>query len=769
MGKLDINEINKQIQLLRKELGKVEQSDFGAGQIAKANEELVKLRGEVQDVNNDLSSLSDSFKGSVEELTKANYSLGLAKKSFKGLVSIADQFNQINLNGTEIDSKKIDKLKAQGDQHFKNLTYAKQYGNLSKAETSEIEGQLARQKEFNQSLDEAVKFQERLSSSSGVKSFGFLADISSAIPGMSKLTPMFENASKAAKETQFAMEKQRELDLEALKTGKGLTREAVSRLGLENEITDFTSKGTANQSSLSKVKTKAKGIDKKGANVDLNSKISKKTAKVPKGMSAMMSGIKSLGPALTKALGPIGILLEIAKGLMAADKQATELQKTMMLTKSEANSFNANLQGAARASGNMAVTGTKVFETFMSLTKEAGFVTNYSMETLGTATKLQAVLGISASSTSNLAKAAAATGTSLEANYKSVLGSSYEMQQQAGTQLDMKAILEATGQVSGQIRANMGGNVENIAKAVTQAKLLGTNLETVAAAGKKMLNFEESIANEMEAELLTGKQLNLDRARAAALAGDQETVAKELAKNMGDFTEFSKMNVIQQDALAAAMGMTSDQVADMLFDQQVMGRTAKELREQGEGELATKLEAKSAQDQMNASMEQLKETFVQLGSALLPIMEVVSFFAGVLGMIVGYTQDLIGFLNPFGDAFLKSDPENSAGNKAAQGIGKNSLFQSDVKTKEEKEKEKKSVNDAVIDTGGSIITTNPADYLIATQDPGGLASAVGGGSGGGEAVAILKELLAAVKQGGDVILDGNKVGRNLSIASSGIG
>ena len=354
---------------------------------------------------------------------------------------------------------------------------------------------------------------------------------------------------------------------------------------------------------------------------DLHSEALGDAAKMPKQMSSMMAGLKSLGPQLTKALGPLALIAEFVMGLLEADKQVTEIQKTMMMTKTEARGFNSNLQQAARSSGNISVTGTKVFETFMSLTKEAGFVAKYSMDTLGSATKLQAVLGISASSTSNLAQAAEATGTSLEENYKATLGASYEMQQQAGTQLDMKQILEETGKVTGQIRASMGGNTVEIAKAVTQAKLLGTSLEAVANAGRQMLDFESSINAEMEAELMTGRQLNLDKARAAALAGDQATVAEELAKNMGDFTEFSKMNVLQQDALAAAMGMSSDEMGDMLFKQQVMGRTAEELRAQGEDELAQKLEAKSAQDQMNAAMEQLKQTFVTLGTALSPIVQ----------------------------------------------------------------------------------------------------------------------------------------------------
>ena len=188
-----------------------------------------------------------------------------------------------------------------------------------------------------------------------------------------------------------------------------------------------------------------------------------------------------------------------------------------------------------------------------------------------------------------------------------------------------------------------------------------------------------------------------------------------------------------------------------------MGRTAKELREQGEDELAAKLEAKSAQDQMNAAMDQLKQTFVQLGTALSPIVQVISFVAGLLGTIIGYTQDLLGFLNPFGDSFGKVDFENSAGNTALANTGKTI-----------------GIGDGVIGPEGDVISTDPADYLIATKTPGEMAGAVSASGGGvsidlGPLIAKVDQLIGVVEKGGDVILDGNKVGRNLAMASSKMG
>ena len=411
--------------------------------------------------------------------------------------------------------------------------------------------------------------------------------------------------------------------------------------------------------------------------------------------------IGTMGKSLAKALGPIAIIAELVKGMMQADEQTKELGRSMVMTKNESRKFSANISAAARSNYQMGITGTKVLENITKVNKQFGFINEFSGETLVSMTKLTYTLKIGAEEAGNLAAAAEATGVNFEDNYKNILAASYELQQQAGTQVDLRAVLEETGKVTGQIRANFGGNTVEIAKAVTNARLLGTEMGTIAAAGKQLLDFESSISKELEAELLIGRDINLERARAAALTGDQVALQNELAREMGSFEDFTKMNVIQQEALAGAMGMSADQIADMLFNQETMNKSAKELRALGKDELANRLEQKSAQDKMNAAMAELKQVFVDLGTALSPILNVLSVAAGIVSTIIGYTQDLLGFLNPFGDSFGKVDFEASQGNNALKGLGKSV-----------------GIEDGVIGPGGDLITTSPEDFLIATKDPG---------------------------------------------------
>ena len=346
--------------------------------------------------------------------------------------------------------------------------------------------------------------------------------------------------------------------------------------------------------------------------------------------------VGNLGKNLLKSFGPLALITEFVQGLLQADKETTELQKSMALTKGEAVGFRMNLTEAANQSGNINITATKLAKSFGDLNKQFGFITNFATDTLVTMTKLTEVVGVSSTAAGTLAAASEVTGTSFESNYKDVLGTSYELQRQSGVQMDLRQILEQTGKITGTIRANLGANPSRIAAAVTQAKLFGSSLEDVAKAGKSMLEFESSITAELEAELLLGRDINLERARAAALAGDQVTLAQELQKEAGNFSDFTKMNVIQQEALAKAMGMTSDQLADILFQQEVQGKSAKELRALGKDELADRLEAQTLQDKFNATVEKLKAIFVDVASALTPILSVLGDVFSIVGKIFGW-------------------------------------------------------------------------------------------------------------------------------------
>ena len=337
-----------------------------------------------------------------------------------------------------------------------------------------------------------------------------------------------------------------------------------------------------------------------------------------------------------------GLAAAFTTSIMAADKETTQMGRSLNLSKKEAVGIKDQFAKIALNSGDVAINSVRLSKANAGLNAQLGTGVQFSGEMLKTFSKLTEIVGITGEAASNLAFQGQMAGQSFREVEENALGASYEMQRGVGIQLDMKGVLEATGKVTGMLRANLGANPEAIAKAVTQAKLLGTELETLSAAGATLLDFESSIEKELEAELLTGKQLNLEKARAAALAGDELTLQAELSKNFGTHKDFMDMNVIQRQKLAAAVGLEADAMGDMLFKQETMGMNAKQLRAQGKDELANKLEQLDSQERMALAQEKIQAAMGELSVALIPVMDMVSGMAAAFTSMPGTISFIVG-------------------------------------------------------------------------------------------------------------------------------
>ena len=104
----------------------------------------------------------------------------------------------------------------------------------------------------------------------------------------------------------------------------------------------------------------------------------------------------------------------------------------------------------------------------------------------------------------------------------------------------------------------------NIVNAGIAARKLGLELGAVESISESLLNFESSIENQLQASLLLGRQINLDKARQLAITGDQEGVMREILKQVGGEVEFNKMNVIQRKALADSVGVNVEQLSRLV-------------------------------------------------------------------------------------------------------------------------------------------------------------------------------------------------------------
>lgn len=334
---------------------------------------------------------------------------------------------------------------------------------------------------------------------------------------------------------------------------------------------------------------------------------------------------------------------KLTKNFGISQKQATELNKQFSQTKSTADSEFVTISGISDA--------------FIALNSKAGTFAEFSDETLNTFAKLNKQAGISTETLTELNDLTYLNQGTLEDTTKEFTGQLALLSGQTGQALNLKQLQEDIKNVSAAVKLNFGGSATAIAEAVFRAKALGLELQDLENISSSLLNFQSSIEDELQAELLTGRQLNLEGARYAALIGDQAMLAEELADNIGSAEEFTGMTVIAQDALAKSLGMNRNQLAETLIQQERLnslnakGNTLQEKynnlkaagnsEEQiaqmlGDEQLAQQLESAGLQERFNVLVENLKEEFLPVAMEILPgIMKVLGAVGRNMDTLIG--------------------------------------------------------------------------------------------------------------------------------------
>tara|TARA_B100000902_G_scaffold354891_1_gene367392 strand:+ start:1701 stop:3989 length:2289 start_codon:yes stop_codon:yes gene_type:complete len=614
--------------------------DLGKQLVQSYKEANVELMNRVSIIKNSYSEAAKEYSlvKQVQQETEK------AIKSKKLLLLLEEEITEGTVKSTDIEREREKLL-----DRIKNLTadksLAEQASTKAQQDGLKEESELYQDivKEIEESIDKLEKMEaaakgvedqaKKLEKGGGA---GFFTQLDKAFGSdgkgqqkgfFSSLREGFSEAAKEAKKIRFQQDQAKEASKE---------RENIKfdeRLGANAK--DPAKRGRFVDQTTKKMvgKDKVKALDAKIA------KGGGGFAKVFGG--AMKKVIKSLGPMIKKLLGPMGLILEVIQAIGKVDAELTEMSKSLNMSKGEAQQLRGAMSVSASASSDMFVTTSKLVKAQATLNQHLDLAATYSGDILVKSTQLLEKVKMTGQAVAGLAAQSLITGESMDETYKSALSLSYEMQRGAKIPLDMRKVLEEVGKTQGVIRAQLKGSTEEITKAVTQAKLLGTSLKDVAAAGKQILDFESSIAAEMEAELLLGKQLNLERARLAALTGDYETLTQEIAKNAGSFTEFTQMNVLQQEALAKSLGMQADQMADMLFKQETQNKTARELRAMGKDDLADRLEATTAQDKFNASMDKLKSILADIVTPLIPLLDLIMSVLNPVFKVLTFLDPLV--------------------------------------------------------------------------------------------------------------------------------
>jgi hypothetical protein len=313
-----------------------------------------------------------------------------------------------------------------------------------------------------------------------------------------------------------------------------------------------------------------------------------------------------------------GILKAIVDGALQFNKTSVEISKNLGYAGNEADNVVESMQYMAATTSNINVTLKSLTQAMGELNAATGGVAEYSADALETQVMLTKQFGLTGEEAAGIYKFSVLTGKASSQVNKEMVAAFASTRNMVRGSANFKTTMAEASKVSGQLAANFRNNPAEITKAVVQAQALGTTLEKAKSQGEKLLNFEESIEAELKAELLTGQQLNLERARAAALQGDQVTVMKELANQGMTLEKFQGMNVVAQKSFAEALGLSADELSNQLNQQKIAQEQGKSLAQVQAEDLEAAQKRQNVQDRFNALVEKLMDMIGKIGILLNP-------------------------------------------------------------------------------------------------------------------------------------------------------
>jgi len=560
----NLRDLEKQLQSLRSEyerLSKKPAAVFDVSNIEKAQRAIEQMEGAVDRARETAYKMSQGFVGIREELEGVLNGLGdsdsAIKKATRSLRKIKNIYEDLENDQLGISRLNLKDLKTLDKKNQSEQKYLK-------LQISELKGR----KELTDEEAEALALAEQ--------------DYAILVKGNEKL--------------KDRLDKEKEINKTIGLTGaafKGISG-SLSKIGVDSEALSGINKDiytTAERggSSFQVMGTAIKGSAGVLKDALLNDALVQLVV-VQKIYSAIFNILSHTSEATFK----------LSQNLATSNKNAAEAY-------SQIKSFSKSAQESS-------TTFNRILEANSSLNQSLGTSVVFSQQQLETQSKLVNVVGLSGDEASRVLMLSLEQGKSQEEIVDGIRSQSKGL-------VNANDILKTVINASGQLGFNYRTQTDQLARSVRQAKLLGITLEDSKGISSQLLDFESSISSELEAELLTGKNLNFERARQLALQGKSVEAAIEVRKQVGSAAEFGKMNVIQQEALAKAAGMTVDQLSDSL-------RKEEQLQTLADRKNITLTEAAKLREQEEAASQKLanagdrlKTSFTSLIAKFTPLIE----------------------------------------------------------------------------------------------------------------------------------------------------
>jgi len=450
-------------------------------------------------------------------------------------------------------------------------------------------------------------------------------------------------------------------------------------------------------------------------------------------------------------------LLLLVKGTFEASQNISNLAKNTGISATAARDLQFSFAIAAANSEKLFLTSKDLNKSFLELSSQTGLIADFGGQTLVTQSTLTKQLGLSAEQAGSLSLLSRLQSKDTEGVLDNTVNTVGALVKQSGVAVNVKSILEEISNTSAAITVSLGKNPEELAKAAVQAKLFGSNLETVDGIASSLLNFEESIQNELEAELLIGKDINLEKARLLALNNDLAGLSAELADNEEIINAFATGNRIQQEAAAKALGMSREELAKISLQQDYNNLSAEAFKDTYGDITYQQLQSQSASEKFASVLEKIQGIVGDIGIIFAPFLDMIATAIGKLAKMKGLLIALSGILVGLATRSLVVAIANLFSSPGLAGLASGIAGTAALYTAVQQAKSLSTADDMISSGyGDRILSTPKGSIALNNQDTVVAGTNLGGGNNESKRTNQLLERILT-KQG-TVSIDSTKAG-----------
>ena len=294
---------------------------------------------------------------------------------------------------------------------------------------------------------------------------------------------------------------------------------------------------------------------------------------IGKGLSM---GITTFAGMTTIAAGLLEIFIKSFEFFGKVNTSAQQMRDEFGFTRDMLPGIESDISSMATSMARLGVTSESATTAYKAIANVSGIITDDMKLMARDAALFKQTMGATEITTAGIYEKLGASGDASEKTLQNTMLNVQQFAKMAG--VAPTKIMVDIAKASGEIVSALRGSASELIKGAITARMLGLDINNVGSAMRQLLNFGQSVNDEMEMSVLLGKNFNLNALRQAAWQGDAVKTAEEQVRLLKQMGGLQGKNMFQIDSMAKTLGLTVDDLQKMNQQQEMLAKASPGVR-----------------------------------------------------------------------------------------------------------------------------------------------------------------------------------------------